>query len=307
MKKKEEVVIKKPESYKTLLEHFKMSQESLKKSQEMTNLMLQNFNQEREEDRKVRLAEIEEKKQERFLQEQQIILLKEQLAQSKSIEQKPSGSGMSRPGDLKSSLNVDPPHWLKRNRKIPRITDCTNRVRTGLQAMRGKETYYKQAIDQCVKEVKDDIKHYEALGFEFVQANPEKKDNLYQKACDMYQIGNCDDKCTIGGHRDRSSKFFFLGHICDLCNKLRGANFEHSLMECDILIEFERLEHEVPTNDMDSFFFRKINKKPENEPNKNKPIKGVEPETVTSPELAHDIQILMDSRLDKTIKKETQD
>ena len=61
MKKKEEVVIKKPESYKTLLEHFKMSQESLKKSQEMTNLMLQNFNQERE-DRKVRLAEIEEKK-----------------------------------------------------------------------------------------------------------------------------------------------------------------------------------------------------------------------------------------------------
>ena len=48
--------------------------------------------------------------QERLLHEQQMKLLKEQLVESKSIEQTPSGSGMSHPGDFKSSLNVNPPH-----------------------------------------------------------------------------------------------------------------------------------------------------------------------------------------------------
>ena len=229
------------------------------------------------------------------------------MAQTKSTEQKPLGSGMSRPGDLKSSLNVDPPHWLKRNKKIPRIIDYTNRVRIGLQAMIGKETYYKQAIDQCEKELKEEIKHYESLGFKFVMANPEKRNNLNQKACDWFQIGKCDVTCTIGGHRDRNSKFYFLSHICDLCNKLRGANFEHNLMECQLLIEFERLEHAVPTNAIDSYYFRETNKKPEDEQTINKPMSVVEPDSVTLPELDHDILVLMDSRLAKTIKKETQE
>lgn len=284
------------------MEQFKASQEQLKKSQDNTNVMLQNFNQEREEDRKIRLAEIEDKKQERALQEQQIKLLKEQLAQIKAAELKPSVTGLSRPGDLKSSLNVDPPHWLKRNMKIPRIMDCTNRVRIGLQAMIGKETYYKQAIEQCEKEVNTAIKSLEARGYQFVLANPGKKINLNQKACDWFQIGQCDMACSNGGHRDRNTKFSFLSHICDLCNKSRGANLEHCLMECPLLIDIERLDHEDPTDEIDSYYFRKIYKKPEDEQKKNKPAGVGEPDMMPFPEPATDIQFLMDSRF---IKKET--
>jgi len=146
--------------------------------------MSQNFNKEREEDRKVRLSELESHKQERILNEQQMKLLKDQLAQAKSNEQKPSGSGTSRPGDLKSSLNVSPTHWLNRNKNIPRVEDCTNRVRIGLRALNGRENYYKLALQQCEKEVREDIKKYEAYGYEFVLANPRKKKNLNQTACD---------------------------------------------------------------------------------------------------------------------------
>ena len=38
------------------------------------------------------------------------VAIKEQLVQAKSIEQTPLGSGMSHPGDHKSSLNVNPLH-----------------------------------------------------------------------------------------------------------------------------------------------------------------------------------------------------
>ena len=41
---KNEEVVNTPESYKILLEQFKINQEALKKSQDMTNLALQNFN-----------------------------------------------------------------------------------------------------------------------------------------------------------------------------------------------------------------------------------------------------------------------
>ena len=67
-----------------------------------------------------------------------------------------------------------------------------------------------------------------------------------------------------GMHRDRNS--YFISHICDLCNKLRGANLEHNLMECDLLVELERLENAFPTNEINSYFFRKI-ANPMNEPN----------------------------------------
>ena len=89
----------------------------------MNNMMLQNCLKEREEERKLRLSEIESQKQERILNEQQMKLLKDQLAQAKANENKPSGSGTSRPGDLKSSLNVSPNHWLNRNKNIPRVED----------------------------------------------------------------------------------------------------------------------------------------------------------------------------------------
>ena len=221
----------------------------------MNNMMLQNCLKEREEERKLRLSEIESQKQERILNEQQMKLLKEQLAQAKN-EQKPSGSGTSRPGDLKSSLNVSPNHWLNRNKNIPRVKDCTNRVRIGLSALNGRENYYKQALQQVEKEVREDIDKYENLGYEFVLANPRRNNNLNQMACDRYQINDCKDKCLMRGiHRDRN--FYFISHICDLCNKIRGANLEHCLMECDLLLEMERLENAFPTKEINSYFFKK--------------------------------------------------
>ena len=260
----------------------------------MNNMMLQNCLKEREEERKLRLSEIESQKQERILNEQQMKLLKEQLAQAK--EQKPSGSGTSRPGDLKSSLNVSPNHWLNRNKNIPRVKDCTNRVRIGLSALNGRENYYKQALQQVEKEVREDIEKHEDKGYEFVLANPRKKNNLNQIACDRYQINECKDKCLMRGiHRDRN--FYCISHICDLCNRLRGANLEHSLMECDLLVELQRLENAPPTNEINSYFFRKT-ANPKNEPNKKKPIQEAEPDTMTQLEPAHDVQIL------KQIKKE---
>ena len=47
-----------PNSRKLCLYNFVLE----KKNQDMTNLMLQKFNQEREEDRKVRLLELEQQK-----------------------------------------------------------------------------------------------------------------------------------------------------------------------------------------------------------------------------------------------------
>ena len=264
----------------------------------MNNIMLQNCLKEREEERKLRLSEIESQKQERILNEQQMKLLKEQLAQAKSNEQKPSGSGTSRPGDLKSSLKVSPHHWLNRCRNIPRVEDCTNRVRIGLSALNGRESYYKQALQQIEKEVREDIDKYENLGYEFVLANPRRKNNLNQIACDRYQINDCKDKCLMRGmHRDRN--FYFISHICDLCNKIRGANLEHCLAECDLLLELERLENAFPTKEINSYFFKKKGNLT-NEHDKKKQIQKAEPDTMTQPDPAHDVQIL------KQIKKEPQ-
>ena len=294
------VSVKTPELCNELFEQLKVNQAALKKNQDMTNLMLENFNKEREEERRLRLSEIESQKQERLLNEQQLKLLKDQLAQAKANEQKPSGSGISRPGDLKSSLNVSPTHWLNRNKNIPRIEDCTNRVRIGLRALNGKDSYYKQALQQCEKEVREDIRKYEAYGYKFVMANPSTRNNLNQIACDRYQINECKDQGMMRGtHRDRN--FYFVSHICDLCNRLRGANLEHNLAECDLLVELQRLENACPTNEIDSYYFRKITNQ-KNEPNNKKPIREAEPKTLTQPEPAHDVQVL----LVRNIKKEPQ-
>ena len=262
---------------------------------------LQNVTKEREEDRKIRLSELESQKQDRILNEQRLKLLNAQLAQAKANEQKPSGSGTSRPGDLgKSSLNVSPNHWLNRNYNIPRVEDSINRVRIGLRALNGRETYYKLALQQVEKEVREEIKKHEDKGYEFVLANPRKKINLNQIACDRYQINDCKDKCLMRGmHRDRNS--YFISHICDLCNKLRGANLEHNLMECDLLAELQRLENACPTNEINSYFFKQI-VNPKNEQDKEKPIWEAEPDTVTQPEPAQDDQVL----IVKHIKKEPQ-
>jgi hypothetical protein len=102
-----------------------------------------------------------------------------------------------------------------------------------------------------------------------------------------------------GMHRDRNS--YFISHICDLCNKFRGANLEHNLMDCDLLAELQRLENAFPTNEINSYFFKKI-VNPKNEPDKKKPIWEAEPDTVTQPEPAQDDQVL----IVKHIKKEPQ-
>jgi len=63
----------------------------------------------------------------------------------------------------------------------------------------------------------------------------------------------------------------------------------------------ERLENAFPTNEINSYFFRKI-ANPKNEPNNKKTIREAEPDTVTQPEPGHDVQVL----LVENIKKEPQ-
>lgn len=99
-----------------------------------------------------------------------------------------------------------------------------------------------------------------------------------------------------GMHRDRN--FYIISHICDLCNKIRGANLEHCLAECDLLLELERLENAFPTKEINSYFFKKTANLT-NEPDKKKQIQKAEPDTMTQPDPAHDVQIL------KQIKKTT--
>ena len=72
-------------------------------------------------------------------------------------------------------------------------------------------------------------------------------------------------------------------------------------MEYDLLVELERLENAFPTNEINSYFFRKI-ANPMNKPNNKKPIREAKTDTVTQPEPAHDVQVL----LVKNIKKEPQ-
>ena len=76
--------------------------------------------------------------------------------------------------DLKSSLNVSPNHWLNRNYNIPRVKDSINRVRIGLRALNGRETYYKLALQQVEKEVREEIKKHEDKGTSLFWKTQEK-------------------------------------------------------------------------------------------------------------------------------------